>query len=104
TDELDRAKRSIVGSIARTLESADGILARTLELVENALPLDYWDTYPEKIQAVTPDDVQRVSRKYLGENRIQLIAVGERSKIEEGLKKYGPVEVVVPESVGAGGG
>ena len=42
---------------------------------------------------MTASDVQRVARKYLGENRIQLIAVGERKEIEAGLRKYGPVEV-----------
>src|SRR5947208_7976916 len=42
--ELERAKRSIVGSFALTLESSQGILGRTLELVQNNLPLDYWDT------------------------------------------------------------
>jgi zinc protease len=102
-EELERAKRSIVGSFARTLESPEGILDRALELVENGLPPDYWDTYPEKIQAVTPHDVQRVARQYLGENRIQLIAVGERKQIEDGLKQYGPVEVVVPPSQSGGG-
>ncbi len=102
--ELDRAKRSIVGGFARTLESPDAVLSRALEIEEYGLPADYWDNYASKIQAVTPEDVARVSKKYLGEGRIQLVAVGERAKIEEGLKKFGPVEVVVPESVGAGGG
>ncbi len=93
-DELARAKRALIGSFARTLESADGELARTLELLQYSLPADYWDNYPAQIEAVTAADVQRVARKYLGEGRIQLIAVGERSQIEEGLKKYGPVTVV----------
>lgn len=92
--ELASAKRSIVGGFARTLESPEGILGRALELVQNELPANYWDTYPAKIEAVTAADVQRVARKYLAPNRVQLIAVGERSKIEEGLRKFGPVEVV----------
>ena len=103
-EELERAKRSIVGSFALTLESPQGVLGRTLELVENGLPLDYWDKYPERIEAVTADDVQRVARKYLGKNRIQLIAVGEKSQIEEGLKKFGPVELVDASQLGGGGG
>jgi len=90
-DELDRAKRSIIGSFARTLESPAGVLNRTLELVVNGLPLDYWDTFPARVEAVTPAEVERVARKYLGEGRIQLIAVGERGKIEAGLRKYGPL-------------
>lgn len=95
-DELDRAKRALVGSFARTLESPEGILSRTLELVQNDLPLDYWDKFPARVQAVTADDVERVARKYLGEKRIQLIAVGERSAVESGLAKYGTVEIVEP--------
>jgi predicted Zn-dependent peptidase len=102
--DLERAKRSIIGSFATTLESPDAILTRTLELVQLGLPMDYWDTYPAKIQAVTVDDVQRVAKKYLGKNRIQLIAVGERSKIEDGLKKFGPVEIVDPSEIGGGRG
>jgi predicted Zn-dependent peptidase len=93
-DEMERAKRSIVGAFALRLESPEQVLASTLELVQNGLPLDYWDTYPAKIAAVTPEDVQRVSKKYLAANRIQLMAVGERSSIEAGLAKYGPVKVV----------
>ncbi len=105
TEELDRAKRSIVGSFAGTLESPDAILARTMDLVENGMPLDYWDTYPAHIQAVTPQEVQRVAKKYMGKGRIQLIAVGERAQIEAGLKKFGPIEIVdATQLVGAGGG
>lgn len=92
--ELASAKRSIVGGFARTLETPDGILGRTLEIVQNGLPADYWDTYPGKIEAITAEDVQRVAKKYLAPNHIQLVAVGERSKIEEGLKKFGPVEIL----------
>lgn len=100
--DLERAKRSIIGSFAGTLENPEAILTRTLDLVQNGLPLDYWDTYPVKIQAVTAADVQRVARKYLGKNRIQLIAVGERSQIEAGLKKFGPVEIVDAAALAAG--
>lgn len=102
--ELERAKRSIVGGFALTLESPDQILNRTLDLVQNGLPLDYWDTYPARIQAVTAADVQRVARQYLGKNRIQVIAVGERSQIEAGLKQFGPIEIVDPSQLGGGSG
>ena len=102
--ELARAKRSLIGSFARTLESPENILARTLDRIQNNLPADYWDTYPARVQAVTPVDVQRVAQKYLGKNRIQLIAVGERKQIEDGLKGFGPIEVIdaAPSSGGRG--
>lgn len=103
-EELARAKQSIVGSFALTLESSEGLLSRTLELVQGNLPLDYWDTYPARVQAVTAEDVQRVARKYLGKGRVQILAVGERKAIEEGLSRLGPVEIVDPASLSGGRG
>jgi zinc protease len=103
-DELEKAKRSIIGSFAGQLENPETILERTLTLVQNGLPLDYWDTYPARIQAVTAADVQRVAQQYLGKGRIQVIAVGERSQIESGLKTFGPIEIVDASELGGGGG
>jgi predicted Zn-dependent peptidase len=97
--ELNDAKRSIIGGFALTLQNPEGILARNLEQVQNDLPANYWDTYAEKINAVTPADVQRVAKKYLGGRPIQLLVVGERKQIEPGLAKYGPVTIVDPAKI-----
>lgn len=94
--ELEQAKRSMIGSFALTLESPSAVLERTLDLVDFGLPLDYWDTYPSRVEAVTAADIQRVAKKYLGEGRIQLVAVGERSEIETGLAGIAPVTVFDP--------
>lgn len=93
-EELSRAKRALVGSFARTLESAEGVLARALEITRYDLPTDYWDTYPARIEAVTPADIQRVAKKYLTGGRVQVVAVGERATLEAALKELGPVEVM----------
>ena len=55
-------------------------------------PEDYWDTYPAKIMAVSDADVQRVARKYLNPENLQVVAVGDLSKIKSVMEKYGPVE------------
>jgi predicted Zn-dependent peptidase len=43
--------------------------------------------------AVTADDVQRVARKYLNPDAMQLVAVGDATRIKAALEKYGPVEI-----------
>jgi zinc protease len=91
-EELDNAKRAIVGNFALSLENQSGVLTRMLSLAEYGLPADYWDTYPEKVMAVTAEDVQRVARKYIPLDNVQIVAVGEGSKLRDVLKKYGPVE------------
>jgi zinc protease len=92
TDEFDRAQRTIVGGWALQLESPQAVLSNWINSKLYDLPADYWDTYPQKIAAVTPDDIQRVAQKYLDLNKLQIIAVGDAKKIGEELKAFGTVE------------
>jgi predicted Zn-dependent peptidase len=93
-DELDGAKRTLVASFALGLENPAGVLQRWLQQREFGLPEDYWDSYTDKIMAVTAEDVQRVAKKYVPYDNVQIIAVGDGAKIRELLKKFGPVEEV----------
>ena len=97
-EELEAAKRALVGSFAMVLENPAGVLGRWLQQREYGLPEDYWDTYPEKVMAITAADVQRVATKYVPYDNIQIIAVGDGSKIRDLLKKFGPVTEVSPDA------
>ena len=90
--ELDDSKHAIVASFALSLESNDDLLGYAIVRKVYGFPID-WDTYPAKIMAVTAADVQRVARKYLNPENMQVVAVGDLSKIKSVMEKYGPVEV-----------
>jgi len=91
-EELDNARRAIVAGFALSLENQGNVLNQILLQREYGLPSDYWDTYPEKVMAVTAADVQRVARKYVPVDNVQLVAVGDANKIRELLQKHGPLE------------
>jgi predicted Zn-dependent peptidase len=91
-EELDGAKRTLVASFALGLENPAQVLQRWMQQREFGLPEDYWDTYSEKIMAITAADVMRVARKYVPYDNVQIIAVGDGDKIRDLLKKFGPVE------------
>jgi zinc protease len=92
-EEFDRAKRTIIGSFALQLESPQGLLGNIVTQKLEGLSADYWDTYTQKIAAITADDVQRVAKKYLDLSRMQIVAVGDATKITDVLKQYGTVEI-----------
>ena len=92
-DELENAKRAIIGSFALSLEQPQSLLQNIITQKIYNLPADYWDTYPQKVTAITPDEVQRVAQKYIDLGHLQVVAVGDAAKAREVLAKYGKVEV-----------
>jgi predicted Zn-dependent peptidase len=91
--ELEDNKRAIAASFALSLEQPTRALSFAIVRHQYRLPADYWDSYPAKIMAVSADDVQRVARKYLNPDAMQLVAVGDAARIKAALEKYGPVEI-----------
>ena len=91
--ELEDAKRAIIGSFALSLEQPQALLQNIITQKLYNLPADYWDTYPQRVSAITVDDVQRVAQKYIDMQHLQVVAVGDASKAREVLEKYGKVEV-----------
>jgi zinc protease len=91
--ELGDAKRSLVASFALSLEDPEQLLGYAIIQKIYGFPADYWDAYPAKIMAVTPADVQQVARKYINPANIQIVAVGDVSKIKAPMEKYGQVEI-----------
>jgi zinc protease len=92
-DELEENKRSVVASFALSLEQPTQLLSYEITRRIYGFPDDYWETYPARVMAVTADDVQRVARKYLNPEAMQIVAVGDASKIKTVLEKFGTVTV-----------
>lgn len=91
-DELENAKRALTGSFALSVEQPATLLQNVVAQTLYGLPANYWDTYPQRIAAVTAADVQRVAQKYLDPANLQIVAVGDATKVRESLAKYGAVE------------
>jgi predicted Zn-dependent peptidase len=91
--ELDEARRAIVAGFALALEQPTRLLDFWMTANYYRLPQDYWDRYPEQVAKVTPEVVERVAKKYVDLEHLQIVCVGDGKQIKETLKKYGPLEV-----------
>src|ERR1700682_1296762 len=91
--ELDEARRAVVAGFALSLEQPTQVLQLAVERKIYGFPEDYWDTYPVKIAAVSADDLQRVAQTYINPQTMQVVAVGDASKIKTVMEKFGPVGV-----------
>ena len=90
--ELADAKRSMVASFALSLESPPQLLNLYITQWRYKLPADYWDKYSERVMAVTKGQVQAAARKYLAQDRMQIVVVGDPARALDPVKKLGPVD------------
>ena len=62
-------------------------------------PLDYFSKFPEAVDAVNSEQAQATAQKYIHPDKIAVVAVGDRSKIESEMKKLnlGKLEIRDPE-------
>jgi zinc protease len=92
--ELRLAKDSIIRSLPGDFESANSVNGQLAQLWLFNLPLDYYAKLPAQIEGVTSADAQAAAAKYIHPDNLLVIAVGDKAKIESGLKdlKLGPVE------------
>ncbi|HYD53282.1 MAG TPA: pitrilysin family protein [Gemmatimonadaceae bacterium] len=95
TAELEKVKRYLTLQLPNQFETTGDIAQQLIPLAVYGLPLDYYNAYTQRIQAVTQADVQRVARRYLDPERLSIVIVGDRKSIEPGLRatKVGTVEV-----------
>ncbi|GJG85825.1 hypothetical protein tb265_10060 [Gemmatimonadetes bacterium T265] len=93
--ELDKAKRYLVLQMPGEFETTGGIAGGLIPVVTYGLPLDYYNSYAAKVQAVTQADVQRVARRYVDPTHLTIVVVGDRASVEPKLRALGlgPVEI-----------
>jgi zinc protease len=91
--ELADAKRSIVSSFALSLENPAAVINRWMDVKYYGLPADYWDHYSEQVALVNAETVQRMARKYVNLDRLQIVVVGDAKEVHTAVEKYGAVEM-----------
>jgi zinc protease len=94
-DELRQSKDSMANSLPGAFESSANAVNNFSNVFVYDLGLDYYSRYAAQVNAVTVDQTAAVARKYLDSEKMVVIAVGDRSKIEVPLRELGlgPVEI-----------
>ena len=94
--ELRGAQAYLAGNFPITLETPNAIAAQVLEAILYGLDLDDLERYPQRINAVTVRDIQRVSQEYLRPANLSIVLVGDASTFVDDLPRVGfdRIEVV----------
>jgi zinc protease len=87
--ELSGAQAYLAGNFPLTIETPDAIALQVLNALFYGLKLEDVPNYRERVNAITPDDIQRVSKAYLRPSRLSIVLVGDASKFVKDLRGAG---------------
>ena len=94
-DELAMARDSIIRSMPSDFQTSDDVTATTAAIYVYDLGLDYFSKYRTRLTSVTTEQAKAAAEKYIVPDKLVVVAVGDRSKINAKLQalKLGAVEV-----------
>lgn len=94
-DELSLATSYLDGVFPIRYETTEAIGGALATLVRYGLPDDFYDTYRDRVRAVTTADVLRVARTHLRPDELQMLVVGDPDGVRPQLEavNFGPLHV-----------
>ncbi|HEX8391295.1 MAG TPA: pitrilysin family protein [Longimicrobium sp.] len=93
--ELDKARRYVALRLPDQLETTQDIAAQYGSLETYGINPSFLETYVERVMAVTAADLRRVANQYVRPGQSVVVVVGDRSKVEAGLRAANVANVEV---------
>jgi zinc protease len=87
-EEIKNAKSYLTGVFPIRIETQDGLTDQLVSIRMYDLPDDYLQTYRDRINEVTAEDIQRVAQKYVRPEEAAIVIVGDAAETSEQVKPY----------------
>jgi len=88
-DELVKIQANETLSLPGSRETQDSVGRSIIDLVQFGLPDDYHETYAAKVRALKTSDVEDAAKTVVHPDNLIWVIVGDRAKIEAGVKELG---------------
>ena len=86
-DRLRDTKANFAGKFVRALEKPETVARYALNIEVNELPNNFYETYLQKINAVTADDILRVAKKYFNNENARIVVTSKATDVLPALEK-----------------
>lgn len=81
--EINLTKSAMAGGFARSLENPQTIARFALNIIQNNLPKDYYQTYLKRLDAINTENVLEMAQTYFTSKNCNIIVVGNEEIIEK---------------------
>ncbi len=95
-EELAKSKANLTLSLPGRWETINAVASSVGEIVQFGLPNDYFDHYADAVRALTLPQVNKAAHDLVQPSHLVWVIVGDRSKIEAGIRelKLGDVQLL----------
>ena len=93
-EQVEAAKSRLISLMGERLKTVDGVAEVMLDIETYRLGRDYLINFAERVNAVTPGDVQRAAQNYLKPQAAVTVIAGPAAKLEPAMKKLGTVTIL----------
>ena len=94
-EEVLRVKDKNTLTLAGRWETANAVANSLVEMVRFGYPDDYWTTYPDKVRAVSDQQISRAAEDVVKPDGMIWVVVGDRTKIEQGIRDLGYSDIIM---------
>jgi zinc protease len=99
-DEVARAKDTKTLTLAGQWETANAVADSLAEMVRFGLPDDYWDHYPGQVRALSDAQISAAAEDVIQPDSMVWVVVGDRAKIEAGIRELGYGDIILMDADG----
>jgi len=98
-DELTRVKALQTLRMPGSRETIDSVVDSVKDIIEYGLPDDYYETYSGKVRGLSLAEVTKSAADVVKPNQLVWVVVGDRKKIEAGVRElgFGEVRILDPK-------
>lgn len=99
-DEMKLARSWLVDALSAQIETDDLIANRVTSMLQSGAPLDFYNSYGRRIEAVTSAEIGAVAARYVDLSHLVIVVAGDRKVVEPLLRAADIAPIVVVDDAG----
>jgi zinc protease len=100
TAEINDAKDRQVKTLAGRWETSASVVSALNEIETYGLPKDYYVTYADAVRNASDAQINAAAKKFVTPSQLVWVVIGDRAKIEAGIRELGLGEIKILDADG----
>ena len=91
--ELDTVRTNTLLGMPSRWETSGAVINSLMDIHQFNLPADYWSNYASTYRAATPAEIEAMAKRIIPDQNHVWVIVGDRAKIEKGIRELNLGEI-----------